>query len=64
MAEVGVHFEYIVISFFYRPLEPGDIGSSQSQFTLALYHEQAVGKFLLQPAYNSCRAVRRAVFYD
>lgn len=49
---------------FQCPLESGDVGCSQSQFTFTFYHEKAVGKLLLQGLYNGGGPVRRTVLDD
>ena len=64
MAEVGIHFEYIVVSVFDRPFEAGDISGSQSELAFPFNHEQAFGKFFLQPANDVGRTVGRIVFDD
>ena len=64
MAEVGVHFEDVVILMFYGPFESGDVGSTQAQLALTLYHKEAVGKLGLHTAYNVGCAVGRVVLDD
>ena len=49
---------------FQRPFEAYDIGSTQSQFAFAFYHEQTFGKLLLKGLDYVGSAIRRAIFYN
>ena len=42
MAEVGIHFEDVVVAMFQRPFESGNVGRSKAQFALALNEVQLV----------------------
>ena len=64
MAEVGIHFENVVILMFYGPFESGNVGSTQTQLTLALYHKEAVGELGLHMANDVGCAVGRVVLDD
>ena len=64
VAEVGIHFEDILITSLQCPLKAGYIGCSQSQLSFALHHEEAFRKLLLQGLYNGSRSVGRTVFND
>ena len=62
MAEVGIHFEHIVVLVFDGPLETRNVSGTQAQLSFALYHEKTVGELLLHPLHNVGGTVRRVVF--
>ena len=62
MAEVGIHFEHIVVLVFDGPLESRNVSGTQAQLSFALYHEKTVGELLLHPLHNVGGTVRRVVF--
>ena len=64
MAEVGIHFEHIIVLMFDGPLETGDIGGSEPEFPLAFHHEEAVGELPLHPADDVGSAVGRVILDD
>ena len=65
MAEVGIHLEDVSIIALQRPLESGNIGSAQTQFTAPFQQEQPVAELPVhQSLHNLCRAVGRTVVND
>ena len=63
MAEVGIHFEDVIVFLFDGPSESGDVSRAESQFSFSLYHEEAFWELLLHPSYYVGSAVGRVVFY-
>ena len=65
VAEVGVHLEDVVVLPFQGPAEAGDVGSAQSELSLALEDEEPVGKLVGHQSFDDlCRAVGRPVVDD
>ena len=63
MREVGVHFYYVAIAVFKRPVEPGYVSASEAVLFAAREQVQAVAEFVLKFFYRFARAVGRVVVH-